>query len=123
MLGLSAIAVVSAAMLAATPLTPQDTTGLLALCIVLGGTMNAVQTTIYALAVNVYPTEIRGTGIGTAQAVGRIGNVLAAYVGNVALDRGGTPAYFSTFGIAMALVFLSLAIVLRHIPSRQESQR
>jgi hypothetical protein len=41
-----------------------------------------VQTTMYALAANVYPTEIRGTGIGTAVAVGRIGNVLASYVGN-----------------------------------------
>jgi AAHS family 4-hydroxybenzoate transporter-like MFS transporter len=123
MLGLSTIAVASAGVLAATPLNPQDTTPLLALCIVLGGTMNAVQTTIYALAVNVYPTEIRGTGIGTAQAVGRIGNVLAAYVGNVALDRGGTPAYFSTFAIAMSLVFLSLALVRRHIPSREKSPR
>ena len=118
MLGLSAVAVATAAILAATPLNPQDTSGLLALCIVLGGALNAVQTTIYALAVNVYPTEIRGTGIGTAQAVGRIGNVLAAYVGNVALDRGGTSAYFSTFAVAMTLVFLSLAIVRRHIPSQ-----
>jgi AAHS family 4-hydroxybenzoate transporter-like MFS transporter len=119
MLGLSAIAVASAALLAATPLNAEDTGGFLALCIVLGATLNAVQTTIYALAVNVYPTEIRGTGIGTAQAVGRIGNVLAAYVGNAALDRGGTPAYFATFAMAMSFVFVSLAIVRRHIPSRE----
>jgi AAHS family 4-hydroxybenzoate transporter-like MFS transporter len=83
--------------------------------ILLGGTLNAVQTTMYALAANVYPTEIRSTGIGTAVAVGRIGNVLASYTGNVALDIGGAAAYFSSFGIAMVLVFGSLAIVRRHI--------
>ena len=70
---------------------------------------------MYALAANVYPTEIRGTGIGTAVAVGRIGNVLASYVGNFALDKGGTPAYFMTFAITMIIVFFSLAIVRRHI--------
>jgi AAHS family 4-hydroxybenzoate transporter-like MFS transporter len=115
MLGLSAVAVVSAGVLAATPVDPQHASLLLPMCIVLGGALNAVQTTMYALAVNVYPTEIRATGIGTAVAVGRIGNVLAAYIGNFALDRGGVPAYFSTFAVAMILVLASLAMVRRHI--------
>jgi AAHS family 4-hydroxybenzoate transporter-like MFS transporter len=115
MLGLTAIAVGSALILATMRLDPQNTTLLLIMCIVLGGTLNAVQTTMYALAVHVYPTEIRGTGLGTAIAVGRIGNVLAAYVGNFALDHGGTPAYFLTFAMAMVLVFVSLAVVRRHI--------
>jgi AAHS family 4-hydroxybenzoate transporter-like MFS transporter len=35
-----------------------------------GALLNAVQTTMYALATNIYPTEIRGTGVGTAVAVG-----------------------------------------------------
>ena len=70
---------------------------------------------MYALAANVYPTEIRGTGIGTAVAVGRIGNVLASYTGNFALDLGGPPAYFSSFAIGMVLVFISLAVIRRHI--------
>ena len=115
MLGLTALAIVSAGILATMGLDPSDTTGLLTMCILLGGTLNAVQTTMYALAVNVYPTEIRGTGIGTSIAVGRVGNVIAAYVGNFALDRGGTPAYFTMFALAMVLVFVSLALVRRHI--------
>jgi AAHS family 4-hydroxybenzoate transporter-like MFS transporter len=118
MLGLSAVAIGSAGVLAAMRVDPENTLILLVMCIALGGTLNAVQTTMYALAVHVYPAEIRGTGIGTAVAVGRIGNVLAAYVGNFALDRGGVPAYFSTFGAAMVLVFISLAVVRRHIPGR-----
>ena len=115
MLGLSVIAVASAFVVSAMTLDPQNTFSLLVMFVLLGGTTNAVQTTMYALAANVYPTEIRGTGIGTAVAVGRIGNVLAAYVGNFSLDLGGTPAYFSTFAIGMIAVFISLAVVRRHI--------
>jgi AAHS family 4-hydroxybenzoate transporter-like MFS transporter len=115
MLGLSAIAIASAFAVAAMPINPANATSLLVMFIILGGTLNAVQTTMYALAANVYPTEIRGTGIGTAVAVGRIGNVLASYTGNFALDRGGPPAYFSTFGIGMIIVFLSLSVIRRHI--------
>jgi len=116
MLGLSAVAIASAFIVAAMPIDPQSMS-LLLMLIVLGGTLNAVQTTMYALAANVYPTEIRGTGIGTAVAVGRIGNVLASYTGNFALDIGGSPAYFSSFGIGMVVVFMSLAVIRRHIGS------
>ena len=116
MLGLSAIAIASAFIVAAMPLDPQSA-ALLFMLIILGGTLNAVQTTMYALAANVYPTEIRGTGIGTAVAVGRIGNVLASYTGNFALDIGGPPAYFSSFAVGMVIVFVSLAVIRRHIGS------
>jgi MFS transporter, AAHS family, 4-hydroxybenzoate transporter len=47
--------------------------------------------------------------------LGLIGNVLAAYVGNFALDHGGVPAYFWTFSIGMFAVFISLATVRNHI--------
>jgi len=114
MFGLSGIAIASAFALAAIPLNPQNGM-LLIMFILLGGSLNAVQTTMYALAANVYPTEIRSTGIGTAVAVGRIGNVLASYTGNFALDAGGPPAYFSSFGIAMVIVAVSLALIRRHI--------
>jgi AAHS family 4-hydroxybenzoate transporter-like MFS transporter len=116
MLGLSAVAIASAFIVAAMAMDPQSMS-LLLMLILLGGTLNAVQTTMYALAANVYPTEIRGTGIGTAVAVGRIGNVLASYTGNFALDLGGPPAYFSSFGIGMVIVFISLAVIRRHIGS------
>ncbi len=81
-----------------------------------GGLLNAVQTTMYALAAHVYPTDIRGTGVGFAVAVGRIGNVLAGFVGAYALDQGGSPGYFTAIAILMGIVFLSLAAVRRHVP-------
>ncbi len=116
MLAMSALAIVSALVMAFTPLRLDETTRLIAMFAVTGGLLNAVQTTMYALAAHVYPTDIRGTGVGAAVGFGRIGNVLAAYAGNFALDRGGTPGYFSSWAVTMTLVFGSLALVRRHIP-------
>ena len=70
---------------------------LMVMLLLTGGLLNAVQTTMYALAAHVYPTEIRSTGVGSAVAFGRIGNVLAVYVGGYALDQGGPPGYFTSW--------------------------
>jgi AAHS family 4-hydroxybenzoate transporter-like MFS transporter len=116
-LTLSGIAIASALVMATMSPDPQDTFQLIVMFVLLGGALNAVITTMYALAANVYPTEIRGTGIGTAVAMGRLGMVLASYVGNFALDAGGSSAYFSTFAVEITIVFASLALVRRHIES------
>ncbi|HEY6507846.1 MAG TPA: MFS transporter, partial [Vicinamibacterales bacterium] len=116
MLGMSALAIVSALVMAFTPLQVDETTRLIVMFAVTGGLLNAVQTTMYALAAHVYPTDIRGTGVGAAVGFGRIGNVLAAYAGNFALDRGGPAGYFSSWAVTMTLVLGSLALVRRHIP-------
>lgn len=118
LLSMSALAIASALTMAAMPLHPPMTAGLIAMFALTGGLLNAVQTTMYALAAHVYPTEIRGTGVGTAVAVGRIGNVAASYVGAFALDAGGAAALFSTWAASMAVVLGSLALVRRHIGLR-----
>jgi AAHS family 4-hydroxybenzoate transporter-like MFS transporter len=81
-----------------------------------GGLINAVQTTMYALAAHVYPTDIRGTGVGTAVAVGRIGGVISPYAGSWALESGGASRLFQLIAMTMTLVFVALASVRRHIP-------
>jgi AAHS family 4-hydroxybenzoate transporter-like MFS transporter len=116
MLGMSVAAVVCSMVMANMALDPADAFGLMAMFLLTGGLLNAVQTTMYALAANIYPTEIRSTGVGTAVAFGRIGNVLAVYVGNYALDTGGPSGYFTSWAILMALVFVSLAVITRHVP-------
>jgi AAHS family 4-hydroxybenzoate transporter-like MFS transporter len=116
MLGMSVGAIVCAMVLTGMRLDPQDTFFLLAMILLTGALLNAVQTTMYALAAHVYPTDIRGTGVGAAVGFGRIGNVLAAYAGNFALDRGGPAGYFSSWAVTMTLVLGSLALVRRHIP-------
>jgi AAHS family 4-hydroxybenzoate transporter-like MFS transporter len=72
---------------------------------------------MYALAAHVFPPEIRSTGVGATVAVGRVGNVAASYVGSWALSSGGPPLYFATWAAAMAVVFLFLMSIRRHIPA------
>jgi AAHS family 4-hydroxybenzoate transporter-like MFS transporter len=81
-----------------------------------GGLINAVQTTMYALAAQVYPTAIRATGVGTAVAIGRSGAIVSTYAGAWALDRGGSAAFFLLVAAAMVATFVALAAVARHIP-------
>jgi len=116
MLAMAAGAVLCAGILVGLPLDPTNTAGLMAMLLLTGGLINGVQTTMYALAAHVYPTAIRSTGVGTAVAVGRIGNVVAAYAASAAIDRGGPPAYFALWSVLMLLVLVALACVRRHVP-------
>jgi AAHS family 4-hydroxybenzoate transporter-like MFS transporter len=81
-----------------------------------GGLINAVQTTMYALAAHVYPTPARATGVGSAAAVGRIGAILSTYAGAWTLELGGTQLFFVVMAGAMAVAMASLALIHRHIP-------
>ena len=65
------------------PIGPQNTFAVFAMLAWTGGLINAVQTTMYALAAHVYPTSIRATGVGTAVGFGRIGGVLSPSVGQM----------------------------------------
>ena len=87
-----------------------------------GGLINAVQTTMYALAAHVYPTSIRGTGVGTAVAFGRIGGVISPTLGVWALDTGGPARYFGIIAGTMTMAFAALAAVRRHVPGTSTLQ-
>jgi AAHS family 4-hydroxybenzoate transporter-like MFS transporter len=116
MLGMSALAVVCGFVLAGAEISPANGLFLGLMFVLTGGLLNAVQTTMYALAAHVFPTEVRSTGVGFAVAVGRIGNVLAATVANEAFNRGGNAGYFGSWAVLMAVVFVALALVSRHVP-------
>jgi AAHS family 4-hydroxybenzoate transporter-like MFS transporter len=80
-----------------------------------GGLINAVQTTMYALAAHVYPTAVRATGVGAAAAIGRGGAIASTYAGAWTLERG-TASFFTLVAAAMLAALVSLALVRRHIP-------
>ena len=86
-----------------------------------GGLINAIQTTMYALATNVYPSAARATGVGTATAVGRMGAILSGYAGPWALGLRGSASYFTLIAAAMAVCLVALATVRRHIPKLRMS--
>ncbi len=117
MLGMSAGAIGGALVLAVMPIAVSS--GALPIIVMLGytgGLINAVQTTMYALAAHVYPTMVRATGVGTAAAVGRTGAVISTYAGSWALDAGGSHAFFVLMAAAMTSVLFCLALVRRHVP-------
>jgi AAHS family 4-hydroxybenzoate transporter-like MFS transporter len=116
MLVMAAGAVAGAVVLALMPIEPESAGAVLAMLAWTGGLINAVQTTMYALAAHIYPTAVRATGVGTAVAVGRIGGVLSPSAGSWALDSGGSSRYFGLIAAAMVMAFVALSAIRRHIP-------
>jgi AAHS family 4-hydroxybenzoate transporter-like MFS transporter len=98
---------------ARTPLTP-----IIVMLGLTGGLINAVQTTMYALAAHVYPTAIRAGGVGSAVAFGRSGAILTGYAGPWALEFRGSASFFWLMAGALIVTGISLATVRRHVPSR-----
>jgi AAHS family 4-hydroxybenzoate transporter-like MFS transporter len=86
---------------------------------VTGGLINAVQTTMYALAAHVYPTLVRATGVGTAASVGRAGAILSGYAGPWALGWSGSTTFFALMAASLLVTAGSLALVRRHVQPRQ----
>jgi MFS transporter, AAHS family, 4-hydroxybenzoate transporter len=83
-----------------------------------GGLINAVQTTMYALAANVYPTAIRASGVGTAVAIGRSGAIVTGYAGPWALEFRGSQSFFWLMAASLVVTCVSLAIIRRHVRKR-----
>jgi len=79
-----------------------------------GAMINGVQTTMYALAAHVYPSSVRATGVGTAVSFGRSGAIVSGYAGAWTLDYGHG-AFFGLIAASMAVTFVSLALVRRHV--------
>jgi AAHS family 4-hydroxybenzoate transporter-like MFS transporter len=91
---------------------------IVAMLTVTGAMINGVQTTMYALAAHVYPAAIRATGVGSAVSFGRIGAVLSGYVGAWALEYRGAVSFFWVIAGAMAVCWVALALVERHVRGR-----
>jgi AAHS family 4-hydroxybenzoate transporter-like MFS transporter len=119
MISMAIGAVVAALALAATPIVAGAAPlPIIALLGVAGCLINAVQTTMFALAAHVYPTSVRATGVGTAVAIGRAGGVASTYAGEWVIAAGGTAWFFGLVAAAMGIVSVALATVTGHIRGR-----
>jgi AAHS family 4-hydroxybenzoate transporter-like MFS transporter len=117
MLVMTAGAIAGAVLLSTMPLDPRmPLAPMFALLTLTGGLINAVQTTMYALAANVYASAVRATGVGFAGGVGRIGAILSGYAGAWAIEFAGGRSYFGLIAVAMCVCFVALAAVQRHVP-------
>jgi len=112
-------AIASSAWLYFIPLDPsQSPIALLTALCLQGGFINAVQTTMYALAAFVYVTEMRGAGVGWAVGFGRLGSIISPLVGSYLIDAFGPHAFFGGFGVTMCLSLLSLMLIRKHMPPK-----
>jgi AAHS family 4-hydroxybenzoate transporter-like MFS transporter len=83
--------------------------------------VNAVQTTMYALAAHVYPTKVRASGVAAAAATGRVGAILSSLVG-ASIIQAGSATYLKVLAVSMICSTISLAVVRKHYQGREVRQ-
>jgi MFS transporter, AAHS family, 4-hydroxybenzoate transporter len=80
-----------------------------------GGFMAGLQTVLYSLAAQLYPASIRATGVGAAGTVGRLGAILASFLGASLIAAGGG-AFFLLLAVSGFMVIVALLIIRHHTP-------
>jgi len=78
------------------------------------------QSVLYALAGQAYPTAVRGTGVGAAVAVGRLGSILGPLVAGQLFALGQSPSMLVSASIPLIVVAAgaALTVVGAFSPSR-----
>jgi MFS transporter, AAHS family, 3-hydroxyphenylpropionic acid transporter len=86
-----------------------------------GATVSGTQTILYALAPSCYPSRVRGTGVGFAVAVGRMGSAVGPLLVGYLIGAGRTPSQVLT-GLLPILAVSGLAalIVTMRAPSTDD---
>jgi AAHS family 4-hydroxybenzoate transporter-like MFS transporter len=103
---------------------PTDSS-ILVMSFLAGVSFNGMQAFMYAVAAHSYPTEIRGSAVGLAQTVSRIGAVLSPIIASGYLAMNPLPGVnlFFWFAAACALITaVSFFLIPSHIP-RNEPER
>jgi predicted MFS family arabinose efflux permease len=96
----------------------------LALAFVVGVSVQGGFNGFWGLAANLYPARIRGTGIGWALGVGRIGAVLGPIVGGYLVGQNvGIGAIFVIYACPLVAAALCVALLGARSPSPSEKGR
>ena len=99
-------------------LAPQDSSLIVFIVLALGITVLASQVVMYAMAPQCYPTCIRGVGVGTAVAVGRIGSIAGPALAGILVARGQTTSQLLLNLVPVTIVGGICAITLVWILSK-----
>lgn len=86
---------------------------ILYICVMLiGFFLYAAHSLINAFATQFYPDDIRTTGVGFANSIGRIGGMLGPTVGGMLLSADASiPVWFATFGAPGIIAAVSLIVI------------
>jgi MFS transporter, AAHS family, 3-hydroxyphenylpropionic acid transporter len=85
----------------------------------LGGAVLAAQTFLYAVAPALYPTAIRGVGVGLAVAAGRIGSIAGPKLGGVLKSMGHSSSQLMIDILPIAILGSLTALLLAWIIARR----
>jgi AAHS family 3-hydroxyphenylpropionic acid transporter len=100
--------------------TPAQVGPVVVVVTLLGCAIIATQAFMYAMAPACYPTFIRGVGVGTAVAIGRVGSILGPAVAGVLVGAGASPTRLLLELTPLALVGAVGAIAVeRMVPAAQ----
>ncbi|CAN0624884.1 3-hydroxyphenylpropionate/3-hydroxycinnamate:H(+)symporter [Burkholderia multivorans] len=70
------------------------------------------QSVLYSLASAIYPTRVRGTGVGAAVAVGRLGSILGPFVAGQLLAMGQSTTMLMASSIPLVVVAACAALTV-----------
>lgn len=97
------------------PLSPAQPVIVMILALgLLGGFVNGIQTTLYALAAHIYPVGIRASGVGAASSIGRIGAISSSFIGAAMLTALGSAGFYALMILAMGVTTGALMLIRRH---------
>ncbi len=120
MLGVVATAIIGALLVAS---GGPDSSKILQASFFAGVSFNGMQAFMYAVAAHSYPTELRGSALGLAQTVSRVGAVLSPAVATyyLALDpRPGADLFFWFVAGCAFITTVSFFLIPSHIPKEQK---
>ncbi|BAK66526.1 hypothetical protein SLG_18510 [Sphingobium sp. SYK-6] len=66
-------------------------------------------TTLFAYTTDLYPAEIRTTGLGIGETAGRLGAVGGSYVGAHVISATGSAGFFALLAAMALLLFIAYA--------------
>ena len=104
----ASLAVVTALLLIRVEIGPAaNSLFLLAALAAHGFCVNAVQTSLFALGVHLYPTRVRSTGVAVGAAVGRAGGIVSALTGSFVIQLGRAE-FFEFLAACMFVALIGL---------------
>jgi AAHS family benzoate transporter-like MFS transporter len=96
---------------------------LFVLCLAGGASVNGMQAFMYAVSAHSYPTEVRGSAVGAAQTVSRIGAVVSPMVAAYYFSMDPMPpvaAFFAFMAAIIVVTVISFYLIPSHIPKVRE---
>lgn len=92
----------------------RDLSVALGTALVLGIIANAAMSGLYAVGPQLYPTEVRATGMGWAIGMGRIGAILAPTLTGTLMDSGWVPSQlYYLYGASFAIATVAMLTIRR----------